>query len=132
MVNTALPKIAADLRSSLTGIQWIVDAYTVAFAAAVLRAGSGADRIGRRRMFTAGMALFTATSLVCGRARHRRARRRPGAAGNRGGDDVRQLAGDPRRCLPDRRAAGAFAAYGATIGASFAVGPVVGGAMTSG
>jgi MFS family permease len=64
-VNTALPHIAADLDSGLTGIQWIVDAYTLALATVVLRAGAVADRIGRRLIFAAGMALFTGTSLAC-------------------------------------------------------------------
>ena len=61
VVNTALPKIAADLHSDLTGIQWVVDAYTLALAAVVLTAGSIADRIGRRLIFMSGMALFAAT-----------------------------------------------------------------------
>jgi MFS family permease len=65
VVNTALPRIAADLRSGLTGIQWVVDAYTLALAAVVLMAGSIADRIGRRLIFTSGMALFAASSLAC-------------------------------------------------------------------
>src|SRR5690242_7819386 len=65
VVNTALPKIAADLRSHLTGIQWVIDAYTLALAAVVLTAGSIADRSGRRLIFTVGMGLFTATSLAC-------------------------------------------------------------------
>ena len=65
VVNTALPKIAADLRANLTGIQWIVDAYTLALAAVVLTAGSIADRIGRRLIFASGMGLLTSTSIVC-------------------------------------------------------------------
>ena len=65
VVNTALPKIATDLHSGLTGIQWIVDAYTLALATVVLTAGSIADRIGRRLVFAGGMGLFTATSLAC-------------------------------------------------------------------
>jgi MFS family permease len=65
VVNTALPQIAGDLGAGLTGIQWIVDAYTLALATAVLTAGSIADRVGRRRVFALGMAVFTATSVVC-------------------------------------------------------------------
>src|SRR5215510_4140078 len=65
VVNTALPHIAADLRAGLSGVQWVVDAYTLALAAAVLSAGSLADRLGRRRVFVWGMGLFTLASLAC-------------------------------------------------------------------
>lgn len=49
VVNTALPRIARDLHSGITDLQWVVDAYTVVLAAFVLTAGSLADRFGRRR-----------------------------------------------------------------------------------
>ena len=68
VVNTALSDIAADLNTGLSGLQWVVDAYTLALAAVVLTAGSLADRLGRRRMFTIGLAIFTVTSLVCAAA----------------------------------------------------------------
>jgi EmrB/QacA subfamily drug resistance transporter len=134
VVNTALPKIAADLHSNLTGIQWVVDAYTLALAAVVLTAGSIADRIGRRQIFTAGMALFTATSLTCAVT--------PDIAML---DAARALQGIGAAMMfasslailvdafpTDSGRAKAFAAYGATIGAAFAIGPLVGGALTSG
>jgi EmrB/QacA subfamily drug resistance transporter len=134
VVNTALPKIAANLHSGLTGIQWIVDAYTLALAAVVLTAGSIADRVGRRLIFTSGMALFTATSLACALASNvavldaSRALQGIGAAmmfASSLAILVDAFPSDPGR-------AKAFAAYGATIGAAFAVGPLVGGALTSG
>jgi len=65
VVNTALPHIAADLDAGLTGVQWVVDAYTLALATVVLSAGSLADRFGRRRIFVWGMGLFTVSSLAC-------------------------------------------------------------------
>jgi MFS family permease len=65
VVNTALSHIASDLHSSVNGLQWIVDAYTLALATVVLTAGSVADRLGRRLVFATGMAVFTVTSLVC-------------------------------------------------------------------
>ena len=72
VVNTALPHIAADLHTGLRGLQWVVDAYTLALATVVLTAGSLADRFGRRRLFALGLALFTAASLLCAAAqRHR-------------------------------------------------------------
>lgn len=69
VVNTALSAIAADLDAGLTGLQWVVDAYTVALAAVVLTAGSLADRLGRRRVFVGGLVLFTASSATCAAAR---------------------------------------------------------------
>jgi EmrB/QacA subfamily drug resistance transporter len=134
VVNTALPKIAANLHSGLTGIQWVVDAYTLALATVVLTAGSIADRVGRRLIFASGMALFAATSLACALATDiavldaARALQGIGAA---------MMFASSLAILVDAfpTAAGrtkAFAAYGATIGASFAIGPLVGGALTTG
>src|SRR5580700_10747761 len=66
IVNTALPAIQRDLHASFSGLQWVVDAYTLAFAVLLLSAGILADRYGRRRFFAAGMAIFTLGSLLCG------------------------------------------------------------------
>jgi EmrB/QacA subfamily drug resistance transporter len=134
VVNTALPKIAADLRSNLTGIQWIVDAYTLALAAAVLTAGSIADRIGRRLIFTSGIGLFTVSSLACALASDIAAL---DAARALQGIGAAMMFASSLAILVDAfptesGRTNAFAAYGATIGASFAVGPLVGGALTSG
>src|SRR4051812_13396015 len=68
VVNTALPHIASDLGASLAGLQWTVDAYTLALATVVLTAGSVADRLGRRRVFSTGVGLFTLSSIACGLA----------------------------------------------------------------
>src|SRR5204863_1967665 len=65
VVNTALSRIAEDLNTGLSGLQWVVDAYTLALASVVLSAGSLADRLGRRRMFTIGLAIFTLSSAAC-------------------------------------------------------------------
>src|SRR4051812_33461377 len=65
VVNTALSSIAADLHTGLSGLQWVVDAYTLALASTVLSAGFLADRFGRRRLFIGGLTLFTITSVVC-------------------------------------------------------------------
>jgi len=132
VVNTAVPRIADDLHAGFESIQWIVDAYTVALAATVLTAGSIADRVGRRRSFGIGLALFTLMSIACG------------AAPTIGAlDAFRAVQGVGaaimfatslaliRDAYPDPATrGGAFAAYGATIGASFAVGPLVGGVLT--
>src|SRR5947199_10330668 len=68
VVNTALPSIEKDLSASFSDLQWVIDAYTLALAAVVLTAGSLADRLGRRRIFAAGLALFGLASLAAGLA----------------------------------------------------------------
>src|SRR4051812_31381062 len=68
VVNTALGHIADDLGTGLSGIQWVVDAYTLALASVVLTAGSVADRLGRKRVFTFGVVLFTVASAACAAA----------------------------------------------------------------
>jgi EmrB/QacA subfamily drug resistance transporter len=133
VVNTALPKIASSLDAGISGLQWVVDAYTVALAAIVLTSGSIADRFGRRRLFAIGLVVFTAASLWCGAATSiglldsARAVQGLGAA---------VLFATSLALLADafpewQERSKALAIYGATIGASFAVGPAVGGAMTS-
>src|SRR6185312_16155145 len=66
VVNTALSAIASDLGTGLSGLQWVIDAYTLPLAATVLTAGALADRFGRRRVFALGLALFSVSSAVCG------------------------------------------------------------------
>ena len=68
IVNVALPAIQADLRASVSGLQWIASAYTVVLASLLLLAGSTGDRIGRRAIFQAGLAVFAAASLACSAA----------------------------------------------------------------
>src|ERR1700753_4479349 len=68
VVNVAIKPIGADLGGGVSGLQWVVGAYTVAFAALILSAGALGDRIGARRMFMAGFALFTLASAACGLA----------------------------------------------------------------
>ena len=68
IINVALPSIGAGLHTGTTGLQWIVDAYVLTFAALLLSAAAMADRIGPRRMFILGLATFTAASALCGLA----------------------------------------------------------------
>src|SRR6478752_7200367 len=65
VINSALPRVTRDLHASIPGVTWIVDAYTLALAAAVLTTGSLADRFGRRRTFIVGLTIFTVSSIVC-------------------------------------------------------------------
>jgi MFS transporter, DHA2 family, methylenomycin A resistance protein len=68
IVNVALPHIATDLSVHVSGLQWVVDAYTLPFAVLMLSAGVLGDRFGSRRAFLAGLAIFGAASLACGLA----------------------------------------------------------------
>jgi MFS transporter, DHA2 family, methylenomycin A resistance protein len=68
IVNVALPDIRRELASGMSGLQWVVDGYTLMFAALLLSAGSLADRIGARRASVAGMAVFVLASVACGLA----------------------------------------------------------------
>jgi MFS transporter, DHA2 family, methylenomycin A resistance protein len=72
IVNTALNSIGSSLGGGVSELQWVVSAYTIAFAAFILTAGALGDRIGAKRIFMAGFAIFTAASVACALA--------PGAA----------------------------------------------------
>jgi EmrB/QacA subfamily drug resistance transporter len=65
IVNVAMPTIGRDLHASTTGLQWIIDAYTIVLASLLMAAGSLGDRLGRRRVFRFGLGLFCAGSLLC-------------------------------------------------------------------
>ncbi|MEU9450833.1 MFS transporter [Streptomyces sp. NPDC048277] len=68
VLNVALPTMQRDLGSSVSGLQWTLDAYTLVLASLLTPAGSTADRVGRRRVFRLGLVLFTAGSALCGLA----------------------------------------------------------------
>jgi EmrB/QacA subfamily drug resistance transporter len=68
IVNVALPSIKLDLNFSQTNLQWVISAYAIMFGGVLLLGGRLADLLGRRRMFVAGLALFAASSLLCGLA----------------------------------------------------------------
>lgn len=68
VVNVALPSIRESLGGGITGLQWVVDGYTLMFAALLLSAGSLTDRLGARRTFGTGMTLFALASVACGLA----------------------------------------------------------------
>src|ERR687887_1684269 len=134
VVNTAMSRIAEDLHTGLSGLQWVIDAYTLSLATVVLTAGSLADRLGRKRLFEIGLGIFTASSLACALAQDiavlnaARAVQGVGAA-IMFAVSLALLA----NAFPGaKERAGALAAYGATIGGTFALGPLVGGALTSG
>jgi MFS transporter, DHA2 family, methylenomycin A resistance protein len=68
IVNVALPAIQREIGGSLAGLQWVIDAYTLALAAIMLTAGSAADRIGARKVFAAGLTVFAVGSAACAAA----------------------------------------------------------------
>ena len=132
IVNVALPDIERSLGAGLSDLQWVIDAYALSLAAFLLTAGSIGDRVGRRVVFATGIVVFTLGSLLCG------------------------LAGDPTTLALARVVQGvggaimfatslallstsyrgadrgvAFGVFGAITGVAVAVGPVLGGAITS-
>jgi EmrB/QacA subfamily drug resistance transporter len=134
VVNTALSRIAEDLDTGLGGLQWIVDAYTLALASTVLTAGALADRLGRRRVFAVGLVVFTGASAVAAASSSIEMLNTARAVQGIGGAILFavSLALLANAFPGERERAGALAVYGATIAGSFAIGPAVGGALTSG
>ena len=132
VVNTALPSIRRDLNASFTDLQWVIDAYALTLAAFVLTSGSLADRLGRRRVFIVGLVIFTLASLFCGLAESATVLNVSRALQGVGGAvmfavSLALLAQEWRGA----ERATATAIYGATIGVAVAIGPLVGGALTT-
>lgn len=133
VVNVALPEIQHDLGASFSDLQWVIDAYALTLAAFLLTAGSAADRIGRRRVFVVGLAVFTLSSLACGLAGSPLtlilARGLQGVGGAvLFATSLALLAEE----FTGRERGTAFGVWGATTGAAVAVGPLVGGVLTDG
>jgi len=133
IVNVALPDIQQRMSASLTDLQWVISAYALTLAAFLLTAGSLADRYGRRLLFAIGLVIFTAGSLACGVATGPLflilARGGQGVGGAIMFATSLALLADAFR---GRDRAAAFAVFGAVTGVAVAVGPVLGGAITSG
>jgi EmrB/QacA subfamily drug resistance transporter len=132
IVNVALPAIQSDLHARISGLQWILDAYTLVLASFLMLSGSISDRFGRRRVFQIGLSIFTLASLLCSRAA-----------------TIEQLIGfrvlqgfgasmlNPvalsiiANAFPQPRdRARAVGIWGAVAGLSLGIGPVIGGALT--
>ena len=131
IVNVALPAIEEDLGSAFEDLQWVIDAYALTLAAALLAGGSLADLLGRRRIYVIGVALFTFASLLCGLAGSplmlNLARGLQGVgAGLMFACSLALLANTYRG--KDRGTA--FGIWGATTGAAVAIGPLAGGILT--
>src|SRR5512133_1823433 len=134
VVNVALPSIREDLGASFTDLQWVVDAYALSRAALVLSAGSLADRLGRRRLFAAGLGIFSAASLLCALAPDPTFLNLARALQGIGGAVMFavSLALLAQEVPAGRERATAMGIYGASIGVAVAIGPLVGGALTDG
>jgi EmrB/QacA subfamily drug resistance transporter len=131
IVNVALPSIGRDLHTTVSGLQWTVDAYTLVLASLLMLSGSMADRLGRRRVFETGLVLFTLGSLLCSVAPtlgwlivFRMLQAVGGSMLNPVAMSIiRNVFTDPRE------RAQAIGMWGATVGISLALGPVVGGVL---
>src|SRR5438105_11589958 len=133
VVNVALPDIQRSLHSSFGDLQWVVNAYALTLAAFLLTAGALADLFGRRRVFVLGLAIFTASSAACELAGSPLALNLARAVQGLGGammfaTSLALIA----HAFHGRERGTAFGVFGGTIGAAVAVGPVVGGLITSG
>jgi EmrB/QacA subfamily drug resistance transporter len=131
IVNVALPSIHRDLGASVSGLQWIIDAYSLVIASLLMLSGSTADRIGRRKVFQIGLVVFSCGSLGCAMASNLdlliAARVLQGIGGSMlnpvAMSIIRNVFTDPKE------RAQAIGVWGAMVGVSIALGPVVGGAL---
>jgi EmrB/QacA subfamily drug resistance transporter len=129
IVNVALPSIGRELHAQVSGLQWTVDAYTLVVASFLMLSGSTGDRLGRRRTFQTGLAVFTLGSLLCSLA--------PGLGWLVAFRMVQAVGGSmlnpvamsiiANTFTDDRARARAVGAWGAVFGVSMALGPVLGG-----
>jgi EmrB/QacA subfamily drug resistance transporter len=132
IVNVALPSIGRELHSTISGLQWTIDAYTLVLASLLMLSGSTADRIGRRRTFQLGLTLFGIGSLLCSVA--------PSVGWlvvfrmiqAVGGSMLNPVAMSIiTATFTDRKQrARAVGFWGAVVGVSLGLGPLVGGALT--
>ena len=132
IVNVALPAIERDLHATLSELQWVMDAYTLVVACLLMLSGSVADRVGRLRVFQIGLVLFTAGSVLCSLA--------PSIAGLIAFRALQGLGASMlnpvalsiiANSFTEKQArARAIGVWGAVAGISFALGPLIGGALT--
>jgi EmrB/QacA subfamily drug resistance transporter len=133
VVITALPRMQRDLHAGLASLQWTLNAYGIAFAAGIITAAALGDRFGRRKVFTIGLALFTAASVACAVA--------PNVSDLIAARTVQGLGGAIvlplsltilTTAFPPERRGMVVGVYGGLAGLAVAMGPIVGGAVTQG
>ncbi|MGW3241818.1 MFS transporter [Streptomyces sp. NPDC001070] len=131
ILNVALPSMRRDLHTSISGLQWTIDAYTLVLASLLMLSGSTADRIGRRRIFRTGLVIFTVASGLCSIAPSlewlvffRMLQAIGGSMLNPVAMSIiTNVFTDPRE------RARAIGAWGGVVGISMAAGPIIGGAL---
>jgi EmrB/QacA subfamily drug resistance transporter len=133
VVNVALPDIQQSLHSSFSDLQWVIDAYALTLAAFLLTAGVIGDMAGRRRIYAIGLTVFTLASLSCGLSTSSLMLNLSRAAQGVGGaimfaTSLALIA----QAFSGLERGTAFGIYGAVIGSAVAIGPLLGGAITSG
>jgi EmrB/QacA subfamily drug resistance transporter len=133
VVNVALPDIQRSLHSSFADLQWVVNAYALTLAAFLLTSGSVADLIGRKRVFVLGLVVFTGSSAVCGLSTTPLMLNLARAVQGTGGammfaTSLALIA----QAFQGRDRGTAFGVFGAVTGGAVAIGPVLGGIITSG
>lgn len=133
-VNVALPSISNDLGASPPELQWVLDAYSLAIASLLILSGSVSDRIGRRRVFRIGLAVFGLGSIACSLATNPSmliSARILQAVGGSMLNPVAMAIVTNTFTDPKERAR-AIGFWGGTFGLSMALGPVAGGALVTG
>lgn len=131
VLNVALPAMRHDLDASVAGMQWTIDAYTLVLASLLMLAGSTADRIGRRKVFMAGLVLFTVGSALCSLAPSLETLIAFRMVQAVGGSMLNPVAMSiiTNTFTDPRERARAIGVWGAVVGVSMAAGPVVGGLL---
>ena len=132
IVNVALPAIQRDLHATLSGLQWVVDAYTLVVASLLMLSGSVSDRVGRRRVFQIGLVMFTAGSVLCSLSRSIGQLVAFRAVQGLGASMLNPVAlSIIAHVFPQPKdRARAVGIWGAVAGVSLAFGPLLGGALT--
>jgi len=133
VVTVALPAIQRSLHSSFADLQWVIDAYSITLASFLLTAGVVGDMFGRRRLFASGLAIFSASSLACGLSTNPlMLNLMRGVQGVGGAIMFATSLALIAQVFSGKERGTAFGIYGAVLGGAVAVGPLIGGALTSG
>lgn len=131
VLNVALPAMQSDLHASTAGLQWTIDAYTLVLAVLLMLAGSTADRIGRKKVFMAGLVVFTIGSLLCSLAPNLELLIAARMVQAVGGSMLNPVAMSiiTNTFTDPRERARAIGVWGAVVGISMAAGPLLGGLL---